>query len=89
MSYPKLTADDIETMSLFFDWVDSDRDGYITIAEIKTACGVDIDGDGFVSEEEKTACAQAWIAALAQQDADADQKLTLEELLKYNNDSKQ
>jgi hypothetical protein len=37
---------------------------------------------------ELTACAQAWIAALAQQDVDADQKLTLEELLAYNNDSK-
>ena len=87
MAYPNLTADDVDTLSLFFDWVDADRDGLITLAEIKEACAVDLDGDGFITEEEKTACAQAWIAALAQQDVDGDQKLTLDELLTYNNDA--
>ena len=89
MAYPKLTADEIETLSLFFDWVDADKDGYISITEIKEACAVDLDQDGFITEAEKEACARAWIAALADQDVDDDQKLTLEELLKYNNDSKQ
>lgn len=87
-TYPKLTADEVETLSLFFDWVDTDHDGYITVNEIKEACAVDVDGDGLITEAEKTACAQAWIAALAQQDVDADAKLTLDELLTYNNNSK-
>lgn len=50
MSYPALTVDDIETLTLFFDWVDQDKDGYITVSEIKSACEVDVDGDGIISE---------------------------------------
>jgi Ca2+-binding EF-hand superfamily protein len=85
MSYPHLTQDTIETLILFFEFVDADKDGFITINEIKSACEVDIDNDGLVSEAERDACASSWLAVLGEQDLDGDQKLTLHELLMYNN----
>ena len=86
MSYPNLTQDDIETMTLFFDFVDSDNDGYVTVDEIREACSVDIDGDGEITDAEKNASAAPWLGALAtSQDTDGDQKLTLAELLQFNN----
>ena len=89
MSYPRLTQDEIETLTIFFQWVDTDHDGYVTVDEIKEACKVDIDGDGVITEAEKTACAQAWLGTyLTQQDLDSDAKISLHELLKYNNDTK-
>lgn len=84
-----MSTDDIETMTIFFQYVDADHDGYVTIAEVKTACEVDIDGDGVIIEEERTACAQAWLGALEGQDLDDDLRLTLHELLLYNNNAKQ
>lgn len=89
MSYPLLTSDDIETITLFFLFVDSDKDGFITVSEIREACAVDINNDGVISEEEKDAGADPWLTQyLSQQDLDADQKISLHELLLYNNNSK-
>ena len=88
MSYPNLTQDAIETLTIFFQWVDTDHDGYISIEEIKNACVVDRDGNGTITQEEIDACAAPWIAALPDEDMNNDQKLTLEELLSYNNNAK-
>ena len=86
MIYPNLTKDDIETLTLFFEFVDSDHDGYVTMDEIKEACAVDIDGDGEITDSEKNASAAPWLGALAaSQDTDGDQKLSLAELLQFNN----
>ena len=88
MSYTNLTQDEIETMTLFFEYIDSDHDGFVTVNEIKEACSVDIDADGTISEQEKNASAAPWIGALASQDQDGDQRLSLHELLMYNSSSK-
>lgn len=87
--YPQLTADDIDTITRFFQFVDTDSDGFITIAEIREACAVDLDGDGTISDSEKDACAAPWIQGyLTSEDANGDQRITLPELLQYNNDTK-
>lgn len=86
MPYPNLSAEDIEIVTLFFNYVDTDGDGYITVEEIKTACEVDIDGDGDITEEERAACSQVWISDyLGLEDLDEDTRVTLVELLQYNN----
>lgn len=87
--YPQLTADDIDIITRFFQFVDADSDGFITIAEIREACAVDLDGDGTVSESEKDACSAPWINGyLTSEDTDGDRRITLAELLQYNNDTK-
>lgn len=76
-------------MTMFFQWMDTDDDGLVSVHEIKEACAVDLDGDGVISEQEKTQCAQTWLGTyLAEQDVDGDAKISLPELLKYNNDTK-
>lgn len=59
-SYPNLSQDEMETMTLFFQYLDTDHDGLVSIDEIREACGVDIDGDGVITEVEKTASAAPW-----------------------------
>lgn len=68
----------------FFAWVDADGDGFITVQEIRNACAVDIDGDGGIAEAEKTQTARGWLDLFTQQDLDADQKISLQELLLFN-----
>lgn len=68
----------------FFNFVDTDRDGFITVNEIKEACAVDINQDGIVSEDEKIQCARVWLQdRFPLQDLDGDQKISLAELLAY------
>ena len=87
MSYPNLTPDDISVITEFFQFVDSDHNGFISVAEIKEACAVDINGDGIISEDEKTKCATAWLGSIFfKEDANQDQRLALEELLAFNNE---
>lgn len=89
MSYPNLTTDEVETLTLFFSWVDTDKDGFVTISEIETACSVDLDGNGIITESEKLQCAGPWISSLtSEQDLDKDSRLTLHELLQFNNNAK-
>ena len=88
MSYPKLTGEDISVLTEFFQFVDTDHDGFITVAEIKVACGVDINGDGTVSEEEAVKGAAGWLNEFLNQDMNADQKVSLAELLEFNNSLK-
>jgi hypothetical protein len=85
MTYIYLTDDAISVLTEFFNYVDTDHDGFITINEIKTACEVDINGDGVITEEERVTSASPWInLLLSNQDLDLDQKLSLTELLTYN-----
>jgi hypothetical protein len=85
MTYTFLTDDNISVLTDFFNYVDTDHDGFITINEIKTACEVDINADGIITEEERVTSASPWISLLlSNQDLDLDQKLSLTELLIYN-----
>ena len=69
----------------FFQFVDVDKDGFITVDEIKEACKVDINGDGIISEDEKIQCARIWInEKLPIQDLNGDMKLSWDELISYN-----
>ena len=88
-SYPKLTYEEFCNLTEFFNFVDTNHDGFITVEEIKVACGVDINQDGAISEEEMITCARVWLNTyLAIQDINNDTKLSLDEILKFNNDTK-
>lgn len=87
-NYPNLSTDEIETLTYFFYYVDSDHDGYITTTEIADACAVDYNQDGTIDTEERAKAALPWLSSTALQDFDGDTKLSLNELLKYNNDNK-
>jgi Ca2+-binding EF-hand superfamily protein len=89
MAYANLTCEDIDVLTRFFAFVDADRDGVITRAEVANACAVDIDGNGYVDAVELQATAGPWLAAFAAQDANADEVLTLDELLTSNDAAKQ
>ena len=85
-NYSNLSADDIVALTMFFEYVDTDHDGYITIEEIRTACAVDYNSDGVIDQNELIRGGQIWIEQyLPSQDVNADSKITLEELLSYNN----
>jgi Ca2+-binding EF-hand superfamily protein len=77
-------TDKIETLTSFFDFVDTDHDGFITVNEIRDACSVDVNADGIISEEEIVACAKPWLDSLNLQDLDGDTRISLAELLAYN-----
>jgi hypothetical protein len=88
MSYPKLSQETINNLTQFFQYVDKDNDGYITVAEIREACGVDINNDGVISEDEKDRTSRVWIQTyFGSQDLNTDMKVSLNELLTYNNNS--
>lgn len=80
-----LTEDVRATLTAFFQWVDTDADGYITVDEIQAACAVDFDGDGVISDAEKIKAGQQWIDInFPLQDSNGDTRITLEELLAFN-----
>jgi len=88
-NYPNLTYEELCNLTEFFNFVDTDHDGLITMEEIKVACGADINQDGAISEEEMITCARVWLNTyLAIQDINNDTKLSLHEILKFNNDTK-
>lgn len=87
--YNNLIQDDIDTITLFFNFVDAGRDGYITPDEISEAMAVDLTGDNIITDAEKIKAGQEWMAnTFNAQDFDHDQKISLSELLQYNNDNK-
>jgi Ca2+-binding EF-hand superfamily protein len=88
MAYRNLTSDDVDVLTRFFAYVDADNDGFVTTAEIVDACKVDVNGDGYVDAAELQATAGPWLAAFGSQDSNADQRLTLDELLISNDTSK-
>lgn len=82
---PPLTQDAIDTLTNFFQFVDTDKDGFITANEIRVACAVDINGDGQIDESEVARSAEPWLNLyLQKQDKDGDQKISLNELLEFN-----
>ena len=81
---PALSVDDISVITEFFNYVDTDHDGFITISEIRAAVAVDTDADGTISDIEITASALPWVSDLVNQDADVDSKISLVELIAYN-----
>jgi Ca2+-binding EF-hand superfamily protein len=89
MSYPNLTWDDITALTAFFEYVDSDHDGYISVAEIQEACAVDYNGDSVVDVDERVRAGAQWLDTyFVAEDLNDDSLLTLHELLQYNNDTK-
>ena len=88
MSYPNLSQETINNLTQFFQYVDKDNNGYITVAEIREACAVDINNDGVISEDEKDRTSRVWIQTyFGSQDLNSDMKVSLDELLAYNNNS--
>lgn len=80
-----LSPDTVESLKAFFNHVDTDHDGHITVDEIREAMGVDYNSDNVISQDEKLRAGAQWIDThLPLQDLDKDQKLTLQELLEYN-----
>lgn len=89
MSYPTLNIDDITTIDDFFSFVDTNSDQFITKEEIKEACAVDINNDGIITENEKNISSNPWLNSyFVYQDTNKDNKISLTELLQYNNDTK-
>ena len=85
-SYPNLSTEAVEIITRFFQSVDTDGDGFVTVDEIKSAEAVDVDGNGTITQAEIDACAAPWLSAETLQDYNGDSKLSLQELLKFNND---
>lgn len=79
-----LDPDVAVTLSTFFDYVDVNKNGFITVDEIRTACAVDVDADGVTTEDEIVACAKPWLDKFTSQDYNNDQQISLQELLLYN-----
>eukprot|EP00195_Chlamydomonas_chlamydogama_P013098 CAMPEP_0202904042 /NCGR_PEP_ID=MMETSP1392-20130828/27629_1 /ASSEMBLY_ACC=CAM_ASM_000868 /TAXON_ID=225041 /ORGANISM="Chlamydomonas chlamydogama, Strain SAG 11-48b" /LENGTH=228 /DNA_ID=CAMNT_0049591495 /DNA_START=299 /DNA_END=986 /DNA_ORIENTATION=- len=69
--------------------MDRHRVGYITAEDIKRDCAVDINRDGYITEQEATQGANPWLALLRSQDRNGDGRISLDELLQFNNDTKQ
>lgn len=64
--------------------MDTDHDGFVTIAEIHTACDIDIDKNGVIDASEMQKGSGPWLAVMSTQDLNTDQKISLSELLAYN-----
>lgn len=85
MLYTYANMADISVLYEFFTGVDADKDGFVTIDEIKQACQVDIDGNGVITEDEKLQCARVWInEKMPLQDLDGDAKLSFAEMVSFN-----
>lgn len=68
----------------FFNYVDSDGSGFITVAEIHAACDMDIDGNGTISADEQQIGSGPWLAVMSTIDLNVDQQISLAELLAFN-----
>ena len=86
MSYPNLSADHIATLTTFFQAVDTNQDGFVSVLEIQAAEAEDLNSDGVITQSEINTCAAPWLAAENVQDLNHDQLLSLAELLQFNND---
>jgi len=69
----------------FFYWCDTNKDSLISVAEIRSACAVDVNNDGSITATEVDTGSAPWLALLSVQDMDSDQLISLGELLIFNN----
>lgn len=84
--YPNLSQDDVDCLTAFFQYVDTDDDGFVTPDEINEAMAVDLNGDGVIAADEMVQCGQEWMNTYFRaQDLNADGKISLSEMLAYNN----
>lgn len=82
MSFPNLTNDDILTITDFFNEVDTDKDGFISVQEITNTMTVTVNGITYDNSQE-------WLANyFVAEDFNKDNLISLQELLMYNNDKK-
>lgn len=82
MSYPNLSNDDITTIIDFFNVVDTNKDGYISVAEITAAMTVIVDNITYDNSNQ-------WLANyFSVEDFNQDNFISLDELLLYNNNKK-
>ena len=82
MSYANLSEDDQMTITMFFNEVDTDKDGYISVQEIKDAMSLTVNNVTFDNSQE-------WLSNyFVAEDFNHDNLITLPELLMYNNNKK-
>ena len=83
--YPHLSDEDISVLTEFFNYVDADHDGVISIEEIRMACAIDINHDGVISDSEKDQAARVWLRLyLNREDVDHHHSIALSDLLMFN-----
>jgi hypothetical protein len=88
-TYPNLTQDDINSITAFFNYVDTDQNGLIDVDEINQAMAEDFNQDGVITPDEAVQGGQQWMQSYFNaEDFNKDDKLSLSELLQYNNDTK-
>jgi len=80
---PALSVNDIAILLEFFNYVDTDHDGFITVAEIRAAV-TDTNADGTNSKLQIVASFLPWLTALTNQYTDGDARINLSELMECN-----
>ena len=78
-----LSRSEIDSLTSYFTYVDADRDGYITADEIQDAAGVDLNGDGVITDDEVLISGQKHFSDLFQYDVNKDQRISLTELIEF------
>jgi len=82
MSFTNLSNDDIMTITDFFNQVDTDKDGFISVQEIIIAMTVIVNNITYDNSQE-------WLANyFSAEDFNQDNLISLNELLLYNNNKK-
>lgn len=82
--YSNLTTDDIQTITDFFNFVDTNKDNLVSVSEVINAMTTTDPVTGVVYNN-----SQEWLANyFVAEDFNHDQLLSLDELLQYNNDKK-
>ena len=82
MSYSNLSNDDRITITDFFNEVDTNKDGYISVAEITVAMTVIVNNITYDNSQE-------WLLNyFSAEDFNQDHLISLDELLLYNNNKK-
>lgn len=83
--YPHLSDEDISVLTEFFQYVDTNQDGFITVDEIRNACAMDINHDGVISEMERDQTARVWLRLyLDREDVEHTHTISLGQLLQFN-----